>query len=167
MFIFDASTLILIAKVEMLDAFLGGIGLEVAIPREVEKECCSVKKSLDALMIQRALDESRITVIAVKDRKVVAKLQADFGLGKGEAEAVALALAEKAQVLGIDDKNGINACKLLGVAFTTAIGILVRMCEKRLLTASEAQIMLEGLAKHGRFKQSILENARRRLETTT
>src|ERR1035441_4025103 len=104
---------------------------------EVEKECCGVKKSLDALMIQKTLDESRIIVIAVKDRKLVTKLQGDFGLGRGEAEAIALALAEKARIVGIDDKNGINACKLLGVAFTTAIGILVRMREKGILTRSE------------------------------
>jgi predicted nucleic acid-binding protein len=54
-------------------------------------------------MIQKALDESRIRVIAVKDRKFVTKLQGDFGLGRGEAEAIVLALAEKARVLGIDE----------------------------------------------------------------
>jgi predicted nucleic acid-binding protein len=167
MFVFDASTLILIAKTETLDPFLRGVELEVAIPLEVEKECCSVKKSLDALMIRKALDESRIRVIAVKDRKLVTKLQGDFGLGRGEAEAIVLALAEKAQVLGIDDKNGINACKLLGVAFTTAIGILVRMREKRLFTTNESLVKLEGLAKHGRYKGSILEDARRKLGTAT
>ena len=75
-----------------------------------------------------------------------------------------LALAEKAQVLGIDDKNGINACKLLGITFTTAIGILVRSCEKGLLTGSEALTKLTTLAKHGRYKESILEDARRKLE---
>ena len=163
MFLLDASTLILIAKTETLDFFLSGVELDVAIPLEVEKECCGVKKSLDALMIQKALDESRIIVIAVKDRKLVTKLQGDFGLGRGEAEAIALALAEKARIVGIDDKNGINACKLLGVAFTTAIGILVRMREKRLLTINEALVKLETLAKHGRYKQSILEDARRKL----
>ena len=66
-----------------------------------------------------------------------------------------------------DDKNGINACKLLGVPFTTAIGILVRMREKRRLTTSEALVKLEELAKHGRYKKSILEDARRKLEVTT
>ncbi len=167
MFILDASTLILIAKIETLDSFLRCLEDDVAIPLEVEKECCSVKRSLDALMIRKALDESRIRVIAVKNRKLVAKVQGDFGLGWGEAEAIVLALAEKARVLGIDDKNGINACKLLGVAFTTAIGILVRMCEKRLLTTSEAVVKLEGLARHGRYKKSILEDARRRLEIAT
>jgi predicted nucleic acid-binding protein len=97
------------------------VELDVAIPLEVEKECCSVKKSLDALMIRKALDESRTRVIAVavKHRKFVTKVEEDFGLGRGEAEAIVLALAAKARVLGIDHKNGINACKLLGVAFTT------------------------------------------------
>ena len=165
MIVFDASTLILIAKAELLDSFLTGIDLEAAIPVEVEKECCGVKKSLDALLIQKALDELRIKVVAVKNRKLVVKLQGDFGLGRGEAEAIVLALAEKADVLGIDDKNGINACKLLGIAFTTAMGILVRSCQKGLLTGSDALAKLATLAKDGRYKESILEDARRKLET--
>ena len=37
MVIFDASTLILIAKTETLDSFLRDVGLEVAIPLEVRK----------------------------------------------------------------------------------------------------------------------------------
>jgi predicted nucleic acid-binding protein len=164
MIVFDASTLILIAKAELLDLFLNAIGLEAAIPVEVQKECCGVKKSLDALLIQKALDELRLKVIAVKNRKLVVKLQGDFGLGRGEAEAIVLALAEKAEILGIDDKNGINACKLLGIAFITAIGILVRSREKGLLTGGEALAKLTTLAKYGRYKESILEDARAKLE---
>lgn len=164
MFVFDASTLILIAKAELLDLFLAGFKLKVAIPGEVEKECCGAKKTLDALTIQKALDESRMKVIAVKNRKLVAKLQADFSLGKGEAEAIALAVTEKAQLLGIDDKNGINACKLLGVAFTTAVGILVRSREKGLIGRSSALAKLETLANFGRYKNSIIEDVRSRLE---
>jgi predicted nucleic acid-binding protein len=118
-------------------------------------------------MIQKMVTESRIRVIAVKDRKLVTKLRADFGLGRGEAEAIVLALGEKARVLGIDDKNGINACKLLGVAFTTAMGILVRMREKQVLTIDQALVKLETLAKHGRYRQSILDDARQKLERTT
>ena len=94
-------------------------------------------------------------------------MQTDFGLGRGESEAIVLALAEKAQVLGIDDKNGINACKLLGIAFTTAIGILVRMREKQLLSTGEALVKLGTLATHGRYTQSILDDARRKLESMT
>jgi hypothetical protein len=65
MFIFDASTLILAAKMEKLELFLDNVELDDANPLEVEKECAA-KRSLDALMIQKALDESRIRVVAVK-----------------------------------------------------------------------------------------------------
>ena len=164
MIVFDASTLILIAKVELLDLFLASVSVPVAIPAEVEKECCGSKKALDALIIQRALDESRIKTVVVKNRRLVGKLQADFSLGRGEAEAIALAVNEKAEVLAIDDKNGINACKLLGVAFTTAVGILIRGRERGLLEESEALEKLSSLAKHGRYKDSIIEDARRKLE---
>ncbi|HKW55714.1 MAG TPA: hypothetical protein VJN42_00020 [Candidatus Acidoferrum sp.] len=89
---------------------------------------------------------------------------ADFSLGRGEAEAIALVLEKKAQLLGIDDKNGINACKLLGVVFTTAVGILIRSREKGLLQANEAAARLTLLAKHGRYKNFIIEDARLELE---
>ena len=164
MFIFDASTLILIAKAELLEPFLASIELEVAISPHVERECCGVKRTLDALMIQKALNDSRIRVIAVKNRRLVARLQADFSLGKGEAEAIALAHVENAQILGIDDKNGINACKLLGIGFTTAVGILVRSHEKGLIETSAAHTKLATLARYGRYKNSIIEEARKRLE---
>ena len=164
MIVFDASTLILIAKAELLSLFLANVTVPVAIPGEVERECCGSKKALDAVIIQRALDEARIKTVVVKNRRIVAKLQADFSLGRGEAEAIALALNEKAQVIGIDDKNGINACKLLGVTFTTAVGILIRSQEKGLLKESEALQKLASLAKPGRYKDSIIEDARRKLE---
>jgi predicted nucleic acid-binding protein len=136
----------------------------VAIPEEVERECCGSKKALDAVIIQRAIDESRIKTLVIKNRRLVAKFQEDFSMGRGEAEAIALALVEKAQFLGIDDKNGIHACKLLGIAFTTAVDILIRSREKGLLEDSEALERLASLAKYGRYKQSIIEDARLRLE---
>jgi predicted nucleic acid-binding protein len=134
------------------------------IPGEVERECCGSPKVLDAVIIQKALDESRIKTATVKNRRLVAKLQADFSLGSGEAEAIALALNEKARLLGTDDKNGINACKLLGIAFTTAVGILIRSRGKGLLEKPEALAKLALLAKHGRYKGSIIEDARLKLE---
>jgi predicted nucleic acid-binding protein len=164
MLIFDASTLILLARVELMDTFLAGIPMDVAIPKEVEKECCAVKKTLDAHMIQKAIGDSRIQSIIVKNKKFAAKLQADFSLGKGEADAIALALAEKAQLVAIDDKSGINACKLLGIPFTTAAGILVRCREKDLITLSDALLKLALLTIYGRYKNSIVEDVRKKLE---
>jgi predicted nucleic acid-binding protein len=164
MIVFDASTLILLAKAELLELFLAGSRLGVTIPSEVEHECYGRKKTLDALVIQKLVTDARIQVVSVGDRKLVAKLRADFSLGKGEAEAIALALNEKARLLGIDDKNGINACKLMGIPFATAVGILVRCLEKGLLGGPEALAKLDVLARYGRYKEGILEDARLKLE---
>ena len=164
MIIFDSSTLILIARIDLLGLFLGGVESRVAIPMEVVRETCGVKKTLDALMIQKALDELRIHKVAVKNDKLVARLQVDFNMSKGEAETTALAVKEKAQLLGIDDKNGINACKLLGIPFTTAMGILVRSREKGLLDRADAMAKLTAVAEYGRYKTTIVEDARRRME---
>jgi predicted nucleic acid-binding protein len=166
MLIFDSSTLILTAKIELLDAFLKdiGIGMEIAIPLAVERECCGGKKTLDALMIRKAVDESRIKVKSVRNRKLVAKFEEDFSMGRGESEAIALALQEDALLVGIDDKNGINACKLAGIPFTTAIGILVRSCQKGLIDRADALVKLAALANYGRYRNAILEDAKLRLE---
>ena len=148
MFVFDSSTLILIAKIELLDLFLTEIGMEAAIPKAVENECCGGKKTLDSLIIRKALDESRIKAKIVRNRRLVAKLEEDFSMGRGESEAIALAIEERALLVGIDDKNGMNACKLAGVPFTTAIGILVRSRQKGLIDRGDALIKLSALAKY-------------------
>ena len=113
-------------------------------------------------MNRKALDESRIKVKSVSNRRLVAKLEEDFSMGSGESEAIALALQEKALLVGIDDKNGINACKLTGIPFTTTVGILVRSCQKGLIDRSDALVKLSALAKCGWYRNAILEDAKLR-----
>jgi len=164
MIVFDASTLILLAKAELLEKFLQGFPGQVMIPKEVERECCGATKSLDALLIRKAIDEKRIRVSELKNRKLRDRIEDDFPVGRGEAEAIALALSQPAGLIAIDDKHGINACKLLGIPFTTAINILLRMHEKGLIEMEEAWLHLEALARHGRYKADIVKDARAKLE---
>jgi hypothetical protein len=164
MFVFDSSTLILTAKIELLHPFLNDIAMEVAIPKAVEEECCGATKTLDALIIRKALDEAKIKVRKVRNGKLITKLVADFNMGRGEAEAIALALEEKARIVGIDDRVGIDACKLLGLPFTTAIGLLVRSRQKGLIGLDDARFRLSALARYGRYRKSILDDALQRLE---
>jgi predicted nucleic acid-binding protein len=164
MLIFDASTLILLAKVELLDLFLGCVSLKAAVPQEVVKECCGNKKTLDSMLIQRAIGESRITVTEVKDAKLVRKLELDFSLGRGEPEVIALAVTQKTTLVAIDDKNGINACKFLSIPFATAVNILVGCRERELLSRERAFASFELLAKYGRYKKPILEDVKEKLE---
>ena len=85
-------------------------------------------------------------------------------MAKGESEAIALALQESALLVGIDDKQGINACKLLGIPFTTAVAILLRSCEKGVIKRTDALNRLAALVRYGRYRISILEDTKRQLE---
>jgi len=164
MIVFDASTLILLAKAELLEQFLAALGMEAVMPREVAREACEVKQSFDALLIQRLIDEKKIGVHALKDRTLFEKLRRELRLGAGEAEAIALAVAKKAQVVATDDGNAINACKLARMPFTSALSVLVRMYERRLVDKPEALRKLAILERGGRYKKSIVAEARSHLE---
>ena len=82
---------------------------------------------------------------------------------RGEAAALALAVKQHARLLGVDDKNGINVCKLLGIGFTTALGILLRSREKGLIDRGDVLSKLAALARYGRYKDTIVEEARLKL----
>jgi predicted nucleic acid-binding protein len=164
MIVFDASTLILLAKAELLENFLEHIGRPIVIPRAVQRECYGIKQSLDALLIQKAVAEEKIKIEVIKDRKLYGRILSDFALGRGESEAIALAVSANAALVAIDDRQGINACKLLGMPFTTAINIVVRTREKHLINNREAMAKFEALAKYGRYRIATLKEARAKLE---
>lgn len=163
MIVFDASTLILLARTEILERFLETT-LEVFIPKEVERECCEQKRSEDALLIQRLIKDKKITVKLVRQRRLGERVRRDFNLGRGESEAIALALLQKGSLLATDDKRAINACKVLKIPYTTALAILIRMYEKGLLEKEEAELKIEALAKYGRYKSDMVEVAKAKLE---
>ena len=89
------------------------------------------------MIIQKVIEEKRITVTALRSRSVYQKLQKDLGLGSGEGETLAFALTQKATLVAIDDRKGIRACKLLKLPFSTAIDIVVRTRQKQILTKQE------------------------------
>ncbi len=161
--IFDASTLILLAKAELLEKFLDVSKIHAVVPREVAREACEEKQSLDSLVIQRLMSEKRIRVESLPDRQLFERMRRELGLGAGEAEAIALALAKKAQLVATDDRNAINACKLVNVPFTTALGILTRMYEEGVLDQRDALSRLATFEKAGRYKKSILSMVRSKL----
>jgi len=147
MIVFNSSMLILLAKVGILEEFLGIVDQKVLIAKEVERECCEEKDVLDSVMIRRAIQNRKISVRNLKGRRVYTKIQEDFLLGQGDAQGIALALAVKAGLFATDDKRAMQACRLLGLRFTTAIDILIRMHEKGALTREEAHIKLAALTR--------------------
>src|SRR3989304_1349220 len=127
MIVFNSSTLILLAKAGILDEFLVAVNQRVVIPREVERESCEEKDSMDSLMIRKAIQDRRISVRSLKDKRVYTKIREDFLLGLGEAQGIALALSAKAKLFATDDGTAIQTSKLLKIPFTPAIDVRVRL----------------------------------------
>jgi predicted nucleic acid-binding protein len=163
MIVFDSSTLILLAKSGLLDAFLEDYQGKVLISQEVETESCSRKKSFDALLIRKRIEENRIKVVKASDKKLCEELMQDFNICKGEAESLVLAIEKKARLIATDDRNAIKACRLLKIPFTSAIAILVRMAEKKAVEPERTLAALSALEKYGRYSEDILKEAKTKL----
>lgn len=162
MIVFDSSTLILLAKKELLDMFLDNFDGIVAVPKAVREETC-IKESFDALLIEKRVEDGKIKVYEVEKKDLVKRLTEDFNLGDGEAEAIILCIERGSKILATDDKTAINACKVLRIRFTTAINILIRLYEKQLIEREKALMKLDNLRVVGRYKEKIIEDAKRRV----
>jgi len=160
MIIFDSSTLILLAKVELLKEIAKQ--LEVVIPREVERES-TVKNTFDAKLIKKLIEDGKIKVAKVRGEKEKKKLTVDFNIGEGEASALLLA-RDKSSPLATDDRPTIKACKILDVKFTTTIHFLVGIYEKGALSKDMALAKLEKLEKYGRYSSRIIDDTSRRIK---
>ena len=163
MILLDASTLILLAKIEMLDIFLADVGRKVAIPVKVKEEVLT-GSSPDGPVVAKLVQDRRIDVLKAKDRKLVRRLMEDFNIDEGEAEMLTLAIQEKAFLVATDDKNAIKACKIMKLDFTTAIAILVRACEKGLIESDGAFAKLQKLQSFARYNKTIIETAKNQIE---
>ncbi len=159
--VLDASTLILLAKSDLL-MFLAD-RTEIRIPREVEGEVLAREELYDARMIKEMLSSGKIKVAKSVRLARRRQVQLDFGLEAGEAAALILA-KETSQALGTDDGPAIKAAKIIGVPFFTAVHVLLELYQKDRITREVALAKLDTLQKVGRYNAQILEDARKRIE---
>jgi len=156
----DASTLILLAKVDLLPALAERV--RIILTREVRDEAVRKPELWDARLIARMIQERRLSIRRV-DVKQTRRLMSDFRLDAGEASSLVLA-QDVSATLGTDDAMAIQACKVLGVPFVTALHVLIRFREQRLLAEPEVLAKLEKLQRFGRYGTRILEDAVRRIQ---
>lgn len=158
----DSSSLILMAKTELLDLFLDNSGLKAFISKAVEKES-TAKKCFDAWLIERKIAEKKIFVKEVKNQGMAKKIAGDFRLHAGEAETIVLCVENKFRLIGTDDFNAMKACSVLDVPFTSALEILLKLNQKKILNKEEALAKLEQLEYYGRYSDEIIEDARKKM----
>jgi predicted nucleic acid-binding protein len=159
MVVLDASTLILLAKTDLLPLLAEKTRL--LISEEVQREALAKPELYDARVIAGLLRTGRIQVH--KDPSGCKQLQTDFSLERGEASALLLA-REKHLPLGTDDGPTIKAAKLMGIPFLTAMHVLVELHEKGRLNKQTALAKLERLQQVGRYSVHILENAHKSIQ---
>jgi predicted nucleic acid-binding protein len=163
MLVFDASTLILLAKADLLDVFLEDFPATPQLPRAVEAECTAAPSRPDGVLIRQRIAEGRLAVAEVQQPRVLAQIVQDFRLGIGEAEALALALEKENITIATDDRNAIRACKVLRIRFVTSLGILVGAVEKGLVNPEDGMRCLERLKSYGRFRSEVIAEVRRQI----
>jgi len=158
--VFDASTLILLAKIELLREIIEEIN--VIIPEKVKSECL-LKEGIDATLISTLIRETKIIVKKAGNAEAIKKIQHDFRIETGEAEALWLARRLDCAI-AVDDGQTIKACKVIGQRFTTAIHFLLNLASQNRLEKSMALAKLEKLSVYGRYSKKIIEDATKRLK---
>lgn len=161
--VFDASTLILLAKIELLREITEEV--KVIIPEKVKGECL-LKEGMDAILISTLIKEKKIEVKKTGDPEAIKKIQRDFKIGAGEAEALWLARRLKCPI-AVDDGPTIKACKVFGQGFATAIHFLLNLTSSNRLELPVAMAKLEKLSIYGRYNRKIIEDATKRLQGGT
>ncbi len=158
MIVFDSSTIILLAKIDLLEIFVSSFRGKILIPEKVKSETC-IKGKEETPLILKLINDKKIYVVNVKKGKQIKMIMEDFSIDIGEAEALILAFQKRAGVIATDDRNAIRACKILKLHFVTAITFLIRAFEKGLIEKEEALLKLQKLQSYGRYNKLILENA--------
>lgn len=163
MIVFDASTMILLGKVDILELFISNFQDRILIPERVRSEIFAGRGE-EIPFIARLIDNKKIDILKVKNSRQINKLMDDFNIGAGESEALNLAVQEGADIIATDDRNAIRACRILRIDFVTAVAILIRTFEKGLIGKEEALIKLKKLESIGRYSRTIIEDATRQIK---
>jgi len=160
MIVSDASTLILLAKADLLNAVLERF--PISITDIVARECTVKQELYDAKIIKNFIEQRRITVENIKMKAEERMLARAFRMGSGEASSVLLAKATGSP-LATDDGQALKACKLLGIAHLTAIHFLLDLNRTGEVARELALAKLKVLEQIGRYDPEIIRDAIKRI----
>ena len=156
----DASTLILLQKIVLLDKLVKNF--EFIISQKIYDESV-IKgkkiKSKDSYLIENKINRGLIKIKKIEDRKRVNQIIKEFGLEKGETEAIVLFLQENADILAIDDHKAINVCKIFKIPFITALTFVITALDAKIIMKNEAKEMVRDLGIYGRYKDELIYKA--------
>ena len=156
----DASTLILLEKIVLLDKLVEKF--EFIISREIYGEAVIKGKKIkseDSYSIENKINSGTIKIRKIKDRRKVNQIIDEFNLEKGETETIVLFLQENADILALDDHKAINVCKIYKIPFITALTFVITALDAKIIMKNEAKEMVRNLGIYGRYKDELIYKA--------
>lgn len=159
----DSSSLILMAKISILDKITKNLQKKLTITNQVYVETTSKEDIFDAKIIEKRVEEKVIDKKEIKNFSLYKKIKEDFSIGKGEAEAIVLCIENKIDII-VDDKKALNACKILKIKFTTVPNLLIGIYKKGSISKIEAEQYLNKLSKFGRYSDNIMQKVKEELK---
>lgn len=149
MIIADASVLIALAKMRMLD-LLNSVYGEVLIGPQVKAETIDAGKRISAPGVERiekALEDGWLQVarLSSQEERTARSLVSKGGLDAGEAESLALAGSRKLVVL-LDDRAARSFAEGMDVTFIGTAGMLFDAFLKRHLSLAELEDAVDALS---------------------
>jgi len=158
----DSSSLIIGTKAGLLDVLCKEFSVE--IPEKVFEETVVAGKELqkvDALRIEEAVESKKILVKKIKPLKdnKAEKWFRELNLDEGEKQAIELYMQINAELLLADDKQAINAAKLLKINWATVPDIIVGFAERKKITNKTALEALRTVQEEGRYKLDFILEA--------
>lgn len=162
----DASSLILLAKSELLESIL--TKLDIIVPEEVYEEAVvrgKAKGHADAFQLETFFNAKQLQTKSV-GKENIQRIQKLFNLSAGERDALALAQQLGVTDLLIDDKKGINACRALGLRFNTALDLVVGLRKQGIITKAKAFKVFGQLEVYGWYAKTLLQQARSDIDAT-
>ena len=144
----DTTPLISLLKIGRLD-LLKELFNEIYIPKAVYDELICNELYIDEAKAIK--NSSFIIVTEIKDKYSVELISKVEGLDLGESEAIILADTKKADLLIMDEANGRNVAKMLGLNITGTIGLLISAYNHNYLTRKDILDCIDVFRKTNRY----------------
>ena len=152
----DATALILLAKVTVLEKFVNRN--DVITSKIVYEEVVIGKEKgrKDSILVERLVQEDKLR-LKIPNKTIKNKIEKFFSLKAGELEVVSLAYKTKHTILS-DDKKCMNVAKALGMYFITSLDVITAMYKKSVITKKKAMDCINEMEEYGWYSKDLIKH---------
>lgn len=154
----DATALILLAKVSVLETFVDRN--DVATSKMVYEEVVRGKEigRKDSILVERIVHENKLKIIT-PSKSIKKEIGGLFNIKGGELGVISSAYKKKHTILS-DDKKCLNAAKALGIGFIISLDIIIALYKNKAINKEKAQECIDGLEDYGWYNKELIKKYR-------